>query len=187
MQFFAHTNFIYFLCVCFKTKKYFCVLILWYMKKIQLWQAVGQLSWNLIIEFVFVLALASLTLASRWFSYQKHASAQLQNSVWDWTSHSSALVSRVLIKYTHDAAVSSSMLEFVWMLVLFILGMPACLFISVLCSLKPTPLGLQYYCCSPPHLVFYQLMPLIWCDKTLAKGVFSGFQCSKHYRRKQKL
>lgn len=156
----------------------------------------GQLSSNLNTRFVSALAFVSLTLASWWFSYQKRA--QIQLSVWDWTPWKAQPGGRhppspvcywglwtwewvdKLFRCTHVAAVSSSMLEFAWMLALFILGMPSCLFLAVFCSLKPTPLGPQYRCCSPLHLGFYQLMLLIWCDRTLAKGLFSGFKCSKH-------
>lgn len=144
------------------------------------------------MKFVFVLAVISKTTASRGFfvpettahTYKpqsgiKHLTAQpgvnCCRALW-----LSELVDQ-LVKYTHDAAVSSSMLETVWKLVLFILGMPAWVFIAALCSLKPTPLGHQYYCCCRRHLAFYQPMPLIWCDPTLAKGAFGLFKCSKHY------
>lgn len=79
----------------------------------------------------------------------------------------------------HDPAENSSMLEFVRMLALFILGLPACLFIAA-CGLKrPAPVGPHYCCCAPLHLVHYRLTLLIWCDRTLAKGVCSGFECSQ--------
>ena len=111
---------------------------------------IGTNCWSvkLDVRFVSALAIVNLTLALWEFLYQKCVHTQL--SVWGSNLPETKLrVDTLRLLYvtegsgclnwltgslvnTHDAAaVSWSMLEFVWMLALFILGMPACLFIAV--------------------------------------------------------
>lgn len=111
---------------------------------------IGTNCWSVKLDvgFVSALAIVNLTLALWEFLYQKCVHTQL--SVWGLNLPKAELrVDALCLLYvtegsgcpnwltgsldnTHDAAaVSRSMLEFVWMLALFILGMPACLFIAV--------------------------------------------------------